>query len=193
MENGELFKALCEAQKAFKTPVKNRKAAYGMYADLQAIMQAVRPALNANGLFVGQKVKHADGGLVVETIIAHQSGESYSFGELFMPVGASKGMNQAQAFGSAETYARRYALSAALGVVADDDDDGQSAGSRSQTDAPVVQEVPLELEARARECAEMGLSEYEKFFSGISKQERQMLVRSGAHADLKALAVAAGE
>lgn len=193
MENSNLFKALCEAQKAFKTPVKNRKAAYGMYADLQAIMQAVRPALNANGLFVGQKVRNADGGLVVETFLAHQSGETYSFGELFMPVGASKGMNLAQAFGSAETYARRYALSAALGVVADDDDDGQSAGSRSQTDAPVVQEVPLELEARARECAEMGLSEYEKFFSGISKQERRMLVRSGAHAELKALAIAAGE
>ena len=143
--------------------------------------------------FLGQKVRHADGGLIVETILAHQSGETYSFGELFMPVGVAKGMNQAQAFGSAETYARRYALSAALGVVADDDDDGQSAGSRSQTDAPVVQEVPLELEAKARECAEMGLAEYEKFFSGISKQERQMLVRSGAHADLKALAVASGE
>ena len=193
MENSNLFKALCEAQKAFKTPVKNCRANYGKYADLQSIMQAVRPALNENGLFLGQKVRHADGGLVVETIIAHQSGETYSFGELFMPVGVAKGMNPAQAFGSAETYARRYALSAALGVVADDDDDGQSAGSRSQTDVPVVQEVPLELEARARECAEMGLAEYEKFFSGISKQERQMLVRSGAHADLKALAVASGE
>lgn len=187
-----LFKALCEAQKAFKTPVKNCRANYGKYADLQSIMQAVRPALNANGLFLGQKVRHADGGLIVETIIAHQSGETYSFGELFMPVGVAKGMNQAQAFGSAETYARRYSLSAALGVVADDDDDGQSAGARQQTEQVTV-EVPMALEAKARECAEMGLAEYEKFFSGISKQERQMLVRSGAHADLKALAVASGE
>ena len=179
-----LFKALCEAQKAFKTPVKNCRANYGKYADLQSIMQAVRPALNANGLFLGQKVRHADGGLIVETIIAHASGESFSFGELFMPVGVAKGMNQAQAFGSAETYARRYALSAAL---------GQSAGSRSQTDAPEVQEVPLELEAKARECAESGMDCYEKFFSSISKAERQMLVRSGLHANLKSLAAASGE
>lgn len=193
METTNLFKALCEAQKAFKTPVKNCRANYGKYADLQSIMQAVRPALNANGLFLGQKVRHADGGLIVETIIAHASGESFSFGELFMPVGVAKGMNQAQAFGSAETYARRYALSAALGVVADDDDDGQSAGSRSQTDAPEAQEVPLELEAKARECAESGMGCYEKFFSSISKAERQMLVRSGLHANLKSLAAASGE
>ena len=40
-----------------------------------------------------------------------------------------------QAVGSAITYARRYALSAMIGIVSEEDDDGESAMGRTQTQA----------------------------------------------------------
>lgn len=51
------------------------------------------------------------------------SGEYIIYNPLSMPVQRK----DAQAFGSAETYARRYSLSAAFGVSASKDDDGQQA------------------------------------------------------------------
>lgn len=125
----ELFKALAAAQAEFTTPRKTRKANYGYYADLAEIFASVRPALNRHGLCVYQSVMSDPdrGGVSVETVIAHESGESISSGRLWMPCVQTKGGNAAQAFGSAETYARRYSLTAFLGLAADDDDDGQSA------------------------------------------------------------------
>jgi hypothetical protein len=41
--------------------------------------------------------------------------------------------DNSQGFGSALTYARRYALTAVLGLVADDDDDGAAASTSERT------------------------------------------------------------
>ena len=133
---GPLFKALAKAQSAFKPVTKNKKAAYGKYADLTETLNAVRPALNENGLFLYQDVRSVREGVIVKTIIAHESGEALESGELFMPVGASGKINAAQAFGSARTYACRYSLSSFLGIAADDDDDGNASGSPMQQSQP---------------------------------------------------------
>jgi len=60
--------------------------------------------------------------VIVETIFIHSSGEQMSSGKLHVP--ATK--HDAQGYGSALTYARRYSLMAACGI-APEDDDGNSA------------------------------------------------------------------
>lgn len=92
------------------------------YADIGAVIDAVKPALVKHGLFFTQHPQPSEGGVTVETVLHHAGGESISMGSLFVP--ADK--NNAQAFGSALTYCRRYALVTAFGVPTEDDD-GNSA------------------------------------------------------------------
>lgn len=88
------------------------------YADISAVIDAVKPALIAHGLFFTQHPEPSDRGVTIETWIHHASGDSLSLGKLFVP--ANK--QDAQGFGSALTYARRYALVTAFGVPTEDDD-----------------------------------------------------------------------
>lgn len=95
------------------------------YADLTGVIEAIKPALVANGLFFTQHPEPVQGGVQIKTFLHHAGGESLSLGSLFVP--ANK--NDAQAFGSALTYARRYALVTAFGVPTEDDDGNAAAKS----------------------------------------------------------------
>lgn len=114
------------------------------YADLSSVWEACRAALAKNELAVMQFDRSTDNGVEVETLLAHSSGEWVSE-TLALPV-AKK---DAQGIGSALTYARRYALSAMVGV-APDDDDGNAASrvqkspdmENQQQAEPVVQKKP---------------------------------------------------
>lgn len=88
------------------------------YADLTAVIDAIKPALINHNLFFTQHPEPNDKGVCVETVLHHAGGEHFSLGKLFVP--ANK--NDAQGFGSALTYARRYALVTAFGVPVEDDD-----------------------------------------------------------------------
>lgn len=96
------------------------------YADLTAVIEAIKPALINHGLFFTQHPKPSEKGITVETVLHHANGAHLSLGELFVP--ANK--QDAQGFGSALTYARRYALVTAFGVPVEDDDG--NAASRPQ-------------------------------------------------------------
>jgi hypothetical protein len=98
------------------------------YADLTAVIDAIKPALINHGLFFTQHPKPSDKGVIVETVLHHSGGEHLSLGELFVP--ANK--QDAQGFGSALTYARRYALVTAFGVPVEDDDGNAAARGQSQ-------------------------------------------------------------
>jgi hypothetical protein len=99
------------------------------YADVGAVIDAIKPALIKHGLFFTQRNKPADDGVIVETFLHHSSGEQMDLGSLFVP--ADK--RDAQKFGSALTYCRRYALMTAFGVPAEDDDG--NAASRAPVQA----------------------------------------------------------
>ena len=88
------------------------------YADLSSVVSAIKPALAKNGLWFRQVMHERDRGVCVETIVCHKSGQELTFGILFVPAKS----NDAQAFGSALTYARRYSLMTAFGVCPEDDD-----------------------------------------------------------------------
>jgi hypothetical protein len=113
---------------AFKRDGKAHK-----YADLSSVVSAVKPALSENGLFFAQITHEQTGGVCVETLVCHESGESMSFGKLFVP--ASK--QDAQGYGSALTYCRRYSLMAAFGVCPEDDDGNAAAQSHRADPEPV--------------------------------------------------------
>jgi hypothetical protein len=95
------------------------------YADLTSVIEAIKPPLVANGLFFTQHPTPNEKGVEIETILHHKGGESMSLGVLFVP--ADRG--NAQGFGSALTYARRYALVTAFGVPVEDDDGNAAAAS----------------------------------------------------------------
>lgn len=127
---------LVKAQKGFDPALKTamNPAFRSKYAGLDACIEAVQPALNANGFFLTQRTHETETGVSVETVFLHTSGVEISGGKLNLP--AAK--QDAQGYGSALTYARRYSLLAACGVAPENDDDGNSA-SKS---APVAPPAP---------------------------------------------------
>ena len=115
----ELFSAYAKAFPEIEGALKDSINPHfkNKYADLSSVTNAIKPALAKYGLSFVQISHIADGGVCVETVILHSSGESLSCGMFFAP--ATK--QDAQGYGSAFTYARRYSLSALLGLAADDD------------------------------------------------------------------------
>lgn len=136
----ELCAALAKAQPMIEGAIKDKTNPHfrSQYADLGNVIDAVKPALAMNGLSFIQRCHDSDRGPSVETIILHSSGEWISCGTIHIP--ATK--QDAQGFGSALTYARRYSLSAAFGV-APEDDDGNAASKRKQ--APLVAQYVIKI------------------------------------------------
>jgi len=122
-----LAAALAAAQGVMKGALKDSANPFfkSRYADLASVVEAIRAAFSANGLSYIQTVEPSDKDEVrVETTLLHASGEWISCGILSLPVSKI----DAQGYGSALTYARRYSLSAAVGV-APEDDDGNAASA----------------------------------------------------------------
>jgi hypothetical protein len=127
----ELAKALSKAQHDFGPLVKGASNPFfkSKYADLSGVMDVARGPLAENGLcFVQTNEPDDPGFLTVETTLMHSSGE-WVAGRIRIPLVKS----DPQGYGSAMTYARRYALQAILGLAAEDDD----AESATQRKAPV--------------------------------------------------------
>lgn len=120
----EIASALVKAQKEFGPALKTHTnpAFRSKYADLSACVEAVIDALNNNDIFLMQPTHECSDGVIVETVFIHSSGEQMTSGKLHVP--ATK--HDAQGYGSALTYARRYSLMAACGI-APEDDDGNTA------------------------------------------------------------------
>jgi hypothetical protein len=119
-----IFEALVAAQKNFESAAKSSSNPHfrSKYAALDVCVDAVKGALNDEGIFLLQKTHECTDGVMVETIFIHESGEQLSGGVLHVP--ASK--HDAQGYGSALTYARRYSLLAACGIAPEDDDGNQA-------------------------------------------------------------------
>lgn len=190
-EAPNIYAALAAAQAEFKPIAKNcvNPAFNSKYADLQSILDATRPALNRHGLFLFQRVASSKDGVSVETVVSHASGETLSSGVLFIPVVGAK--NPSQAFGSAETYARRYSLSAFLGVSADEDDDGNGAKVDEQT--LTNERLASALVDVATEAAHRGMTAYKDFYEYLTPAARKALNTAGIHSELKVVAESVDE
>jgi hypothetical protein len=82
-----------------------------------------------------QPTHECDNGVIVETIFIHSSGEQISSGKLHVP--ATK--HDAQGYGSALTYARRYSLMTACGIAPEDDDGAAASKPKAPPAKPVAQ------------------------------------------------------
>lgn len=130
----ELAAALAKAQAAFGPVKKERTARINSakgnysyrYADLSDVLDSVRKSLAANGLAIVQPITWTDGHAWLATRLIHSSGQWI---ESVYPLG---NYDRPQEMGSAITYARRYTLTALLGIAADEDDDGNTAQDSEQ-------------------------------------------------------------
>ncbi len=114
----ELFKALCGFHKECPEIPKNSKSFHGPYANIDDINMIINPLLSKHGLFITHE-PHNDNYLT--TRIFHISG---GYLESTYPIFIARKIDS-QAWGSAITYAKRYATVAMLNlVVGDPDDDG---------------------------------------------------------------------
>jgi hypothetical protein len=105
------------------------------YATLGAITEATRPHLAKHGLGFMQWMSNRDGLQLIVTRIMHTSGQwMEDEGYILNPT-----KNDPQGMGSAVTYARRYTLGASLGIITEDDDDG----NRASEPAPVKKLPPV--------------------------------------------------
>lgn len=127
----ELAGALAKAQGAFAVPKKGHRATVATktggsytyaYSTLDELIDATRPALTANGIAVVFDVTAAEGFVSVSTLLTHSSGQWWASDPLVLPSGGTP-----QGAGSAATYGRRYSLSGALNIAAEEDDDAQQA------------------------------------------------------------------
>jgi len=160
--SADLIQALVAAQAEFGAVLKGKTARAGKYsydyADLPAVLEAVRGPLTNHGLSLPiqavqepQSSQTCDacsgnrmpqGYWIMETRIFHTSGQWIAFR---LPLGVDPMRDGPQAFGSMLTYTRRYAILSALGL-APADDDGQHAQrqheQRSKGSAPRQSRTP---------------------------------------------------
>lgn len=130
----EISKALNTFRTAVKQPVKSASNPFfkSKYVALEGVVDAIDSALKDTGLSYVQEATSEGNQVSVTTLLLHESGEWIELTPLTLPVTK----NDAQAFGSAETYARRYSLSAAFGITSDLDDDGNAASSNPPAQQP---------------------------------------------------------
>jgi hypothetical protein len=134
-----LAKALSLAQPHIANPALDAVNPHfrSRYATLAAHIAAVRAPLAAQGISVVQSTRiDVPGAVVVVTSLIHSSGEWIS-SELALPSGATP-----QTYGSALTYARRYALAALCGIVGDEDDDANAATPQAKAKEAPVKAAP---------------------------------------------------
>lgn len=116
----ELAAALCKFQASMGAITKDAENPFfkSKYASLSAIIEDTREPLANAGLSYAQ---FPTGKNCLETVLMHSSGEWVSEWFEINPVDSKP-----QSLGSAITYARRYALSAILGLQVEDDDGNEA-------------------------------------------------------------------
>ena len=166
----ELFAALVRAQAEMTGAKKDSANPFfkSKYADLSSVMEAIRPALSAHGLGFVQMVKDGTDCAVVETVIIHESGEMMPCGFVSVPVSKA----DAQGYGSAITYAKRYSLQAAFGVPSIDDD-----GNAAVAAAPVKQKAFAESHSPAKLAFELLEADTQDYLRSLAADVMTLLNR----------------
>lgn len=184
-EATEARKAFDAAFAAFKAQavriVKNRLVNNGplsgkRYAELFSVVNAVTPALSANGLSSSWKITRDEKDWIeVTCTIKHTAGHSESVSMGGPPdVGGAK--NPIQARASTVSYLERYTLKAITGLSEQDDDDDGGHGSSGA--AEEAQEHP-KLQA-GRDAAMTGMKALTEWWGGLTAKQRSELTKDFA-------------
>ena len=148
----ELAKALLCVQRTVQPVTKDAENPFtkSWYASLNSVMDTCRDALIENGIWLCQypvPVEQPNAiGLVTKLTHAESGQWQSSLAVVPLPKADPQGM------GSAMTYARRYALTAMLGMVTEDDDgEGAKNGKKSPTRPKLPVITPESQKARHRD------------------------------------------
>ncbi|MCK6203970.1 ERF family protein [Bacillus infantis] len=154
----ELAKALADFQAAVKQPEKdgNNPHFKSKYVTLDGTVKSIHDCAPKHGLSYTQMPVSTESGVGVVTVIFHQSGQFIEFDPFILPLDKKT----AQGVGSALTYSKRYALSAAFGIVSDVDDDGNEATENAPTNAP----------SRAQTATDKQLNLIKKLVNDVAQQ-----------------------
>ena len=179
-EINHLAEALAKAQGQMKPAIKDATNPHyrSKYADLAANVEAARGPLAANGLAVVQEAVTVEKGIAVSTRLLHASGQWLQFDPLTVPLSKM----DAHGVGSATSYARRYALGAALGLVAEDDDGNAAVVVYNHHDPPKQTAVPKAPEGYGAWCqtiaaaAELGIKKLEEAWAKGTPEYRKFMV-----------------
>ena len=178
-----LFPALIKFQKNVKAIPKNKINPHykNRYAELSAVIDVCQPALNEFGLAVFQTFRAVENKNILVTTLCHESGEVVE-SCIFLP-----DLADAQKLTGAITYLRRSSYLSILGLVADDDLDGNDAVDLppllssqypTNTPAPRPANVPsTATDAQKGALKRMGI----KFEENISKQQASYLIAQHAN------------
>lgn len=136
-EISKLAKALIAVQRELSPAMKDSKNPFvnSHYASLNSVMQACREALLQNGIWLTQlpvpaPVELGAGYIGLVTKLTHAESGQWQSSFIVAPLPK----NDPQGMGSALTYCRRYALTAMLGIVTEDDDaEGARVDTRQTT------------------------------------------------------------
>lgn len=136
----DLAAAMAVAQTTIEGALKDSNNPHfkSKYADLSAVWSAWQKVGPANGLSVMQFPGECESGrMEMTTLLAHKSGQ-WIKATLSIPLSKV----DAQGYGSATTYARRYALAAAVGIAPEDDDGNAASNPKgAANDAPAKREA----------------------------------------------------
>lgn len=134
----ELFSALAKAQAEMKPAILDSENPHfrSKYASLTSVQDAYRIPISKNSLTITQAVESIETGYEITTTLGHASGQwmQTSFKLILQK-------QDMQGLGSAITYAKRYSICALLGIVDQEDDDGNAARPKSVS-VPTAKERP---------------------------------------------------
>jgi len=130
----EVIVALVAAQLEIKPPAKDMKNPHfkSKYCSLDSIYDAVRLPLAKNGLNLSHTVEMQGDRYMLRTTLYHISGgEIHNITPMFVE------KLTAQGYQSANTYARRSAITSLLGLPTEEDDDGNEATAQQCLPKPL--------------------------------------------------------
>ncbi len=182
-EATEARKAYDAAFAAFKAEavriIKNRSVTAGplagkKYAELFSVVNAVTPALSANGLSSSWQITKDDKDwLEVTCTIKHSAGHSESVSMGGPPdVGGAK--NPIQARASTVSYLQRYTLKAITGLSEQEDDDDGGHRTGQGADVQDAGDEHPKLQA-GRDAAMQGMQAVTAWWGTLNAQERKAL------------------
>ena len=137
----ELAKALCNVQRQLQPAMKdaNNPFTKSNYATLKSVMESCRDALLDNGIWLCQYPVPVDtpGCIGLATKLTHAESGQWQSSLAVVPLPKA----DPQGMGSAITYARRYTLTAMLGMITEDDD-GEAARIDAKAHTRTKRAVP---------------------------------------------------
>jgi len=153
---GKIAPALLTAQKAITFAVKDATNPHfrSKYADLPAVIDAVKEPLNEAGIVFLQSLSPSESGsIAITTRLLHTSGE-WMEDTAIIPLPK----NDPQGYGSAASYGRRYSLASITGLYQDDDDGNAAMPAKKKTvittpTAEIGDDLPDDIKSHLRDLA----------------------------------------